>query len=416
MFAVTLPEHAMRQNLLAASLLTATAFFSGQAGAETLTTFYSFQGGADGSAPAANIAVDSAGNIYGANAGRHSRQGTVWELSPPAAGQTTWTETVLWQFDHRTGGLSPLGGIIRDRRGNLYGTAVSYGEGACGTLFELEKTGVTWVHNLVWTFGRTPSDACHPSAALVIDANGALYGNTFFGGANNDGAAFKLAPPAAGRRRWTESLLWSFGGSVDGSEPSTQMLFDAAGNLYGTSYTGGANDAGTVWQLTPPAAGQTAWSLQVLWTPTSAQCQNPTRGPLIMDATGALYGTCHGGGTHNMGVVFKLSPPTGGGTAWTESTIWSFNGGKDGSDPTSGVVFGHDGSLIGATDGGNGGVFELRPPAAGQTRWQDKQLWTFSGADGADPELPLVLRSHGVILGTALNGGLGNGTVWELTP
>jgi hypothetical protein len=136
----------------------------------------------------------------------------------------------------------------------------------------------------------------------------------------------------------------------------------------------------------------------------------------VFDATGALYGTCHSGGAHREGVVFKLTPPQGSATAWTEDTIYKFD--KDVGNPTSGVVFAPKGDLIGATSNGSGAIFRLSPPDAGHAKWKERVLWQFDGTDGADPELPVVLGlRHGVVFGTTMSGGRhrDKGTVWELS-
>ena len=404
----------MRQNLLAASLLTAASLSWGQAGAATLTRL------SDLSGSSGNIAVDPAGNIYGASwAGQNKYPGTVWELSPPAAGQTAWTETTLWTLASERSGLGPQGGIIRDQQGNLYGTALTgKGDSQCGTVFQLHKgAALKWAHRILWTFKGGTIDGCNPDAALVMDSSGALYGTTLGGGSSvYNGTVFKLSPPVAGSTQWTESLLWSFNGNSNGGSPATRMVFDAAGNLYGATYGGGAGQAGTVWELMPPAAGQTAWSFQLLWSFSQTECFGPTRGPLVMDQSGALYGTCGKGGSKFLGVVFKLAPPEAGGTAWTESTLWDFTG-KGGQWPTSGVSFVPGGALIGATrDAKYGTVFELLPPAAGQTEWRERVLFHFDGTDGADPQSPLLSLGDGAILGTTQGNRWGAGAVWELTP
>jgi uncharacterized repeat protein (TIGR03803 family) len=379
-------------------------------GKEQLTTLYTFQGGVtDGSEPAADIAMDGKGNIYGTTeAGGADDFGTAYELSPPTTAQTVWTETLLWSFSANDG--YPLGGLIRDKRGALYGIGDSLQEGKCGSVWELRNTMNGWKYETLWTFQGGASDGCDPSAALNFDASGTLYGNTFYGGASNDGTVFKLTPPASGSKAWSESVVWSFNGSGDGSVPSTQMTFDSAGNLYGTCYEGGANGTGTAWQLVPPPSGVTVWTRNLIWTFDSITGSNPTRGPMVFDAAGNLYGTAHFGGSANRGTAFELSPPSGGNMQWAVSVVFNFGSAKDGSDPTSGAAMTSKGKIIVPT--GSGVLTALSPPSAGDTGWR-----VFSLAQvGGDTEAPPLLGHKNTVFGTAYTGGTGHGTVWELSP
>jgi uncharacterized repeat protein (TIGR03803 family) len=212
---------------------------------------------------------------------------------PRSTDHRAWTFKVLWNSRNSKDGTNAFGGVIRDHRGNLFGTAKDGGSG-CGTVFEIHQRAETWKHETLWTFNGGANDGCNPSAALVMDSSGAVYGNTYDGGTNNDGTVFKLSPPDEHSGQWTESILWNFDGT-DGAEESTQMNFDAAGNLYGTSLTGGTG-YGTAWELMPPAQGKTTWTLQVIWTHDEAPCFIPTSGPMVMDKKGDLFGSCQSGG------------------------------------------------------------------------------------------------------------------------
>lgn len=385
-------------------------------GTDQLTTLYQFQGGTtDGSAPAANIAMDKAGNIYGTTLGSGAYGGgTVYEVSPPAAGQTAWTEAVLWSFsavDRMPGGL------VRDKRGNLYGVTYHGGPG-CGTVWELRTTASGWKYKTLWKFrGANALDGCRPLAALNFDASGALYGTTSIGGASNDGTVFKLTPAATGSEAWTESVIWAFSGT-DGTYPNAQVNFDAAGNLYGTSIQGGANDDGTAWQLVPPVAGGTNWTRNLIWTFGGTTGAYPTQGPMVFDAAGNLYGTTLDGGTGGVGAAFELSPPSGGGTQWTESVIFNFVRGRGGAYPSSGGAMTGRGALVVPVKLPTaGGITELISPSAGGTSWRAVPLVQFDGQNGSTPEATPLLGRKGAIFGTTELGGANDaGTVWELSP
>ena len=245
------------------------------------------------------------------------------------------------------------GGVIRDRSGNLFGTTGNGAKNNCGTVFELPRTSTGYGYKELWKFRGGSTDGGESSAALVRDSNGSLYGTTIFGGPQNRGMVFKLTPPAPGSSLWTESIIWSFS-ETDGAYPHAPMVFDAHGNLYGTATNGGTNNDGTAWELSPPAPGQTNWSLNVLFDFGSTVASgtdgfSPGFGALVFDAKGNLYGTCGQGETSQVvGTVFMLSPPTNGSTGWTETTLWSFMK-AGGNGPSTGVVFTNDGALVGAT-------------------------------------------------------------------
>ena len=196
--------------------------------------------------------LDATGNLYGTTVGGgfHSG-GTVFELSPREDGRWTWT--ALHRFGIGTDGKSPYGGLIFDNAGNLYGTTDGGGIHDEGTVFELSPSEAeAWSEKLLHSFDGT--DGVAPEAGLIFDAAGSLYGTTYFGGIHGTGTAFRLSPRESGG--WTETILHSFGGGTDGRYPATDLIFDAAGNLYGTTYLGGihpcgGDGCGTVFEITP---------------------------------------------------------------------------------------------------------------------------------------------------------------------
>jgi uncharacterized repeat protein (TIGR03803 family) len=352
-----------------------------------------------------------------------------------AASPSTWApskERVLHSFKGTDGGGLP-GGVIFDSAGNLYGTTqAGSGTHIDGTVFELipgAKGG--WTEKVLHTFHS--KDGWQPLTGLVLDTAGNLYGTTSLGGSageGGDGTVFELT--SGGNGRWTEKVLHSFSGT-DGIYPAAGLIFDTAGNLYGTTKLGGAGSAcqggcGVVFELSPGADDK--WTEKVLHSFKGTDGRLPAAG-LIFDQSGNLYGTTQLGGTatacqDGCGVVFELSPGVNG--KWTEKVLHSFKG-TDGSDPEAGLIFDGVGNLYGTTlDGGTygyGAVIEMMPQA--DRSWTVKVLHSFNndGKDGRYPQAVLIFDSAGNLYGTTAYGGTGTGcsgqfalcgTVFELTP
>ncbi len=200
---------------------------------------------------------------------RPSGCGTVFKLTPPAKGQTAWAETVLYSFKGGSDGLNPQAGLIADNTGALYGTTSAYP----GTVFKLTPPArgqTAWTETVLYNFCSLPncSDGAEPNfVSLIADKEGALYGTTGSGGIGNYGTVFKLTPPAKGQTVWTETVLYSFKGGSDGQNPEASLIADDQGALYSTTFFGGTGGSfprdpgsGTVFKLTPPAKGQTTWT------------------------------------------------------------------------------------------------------------------------------------------------------------
>ncbi len=372
---------------------------------------HSFGNGGDGSQPAAGLIFDGAGNLYGTTyGGLVPSEGTVFELTPTAGGG--WTEKVLHNFNNDgTDGNFPVAGLIIDGAGNLYGTTAFGGTNNLGTVFELTPAvGGGWTEKVLHSFGNG-WDGLEPQGSLLIDGAGNLYG-TCAGGTHHKGMVFELTPSAGGN--WTDNVLYEFTGT-DGAGPLANLIFDAAGNLYSTTAGGGTYNMGTVFELTPAAGG--GWTEQVLYSfGNSTDGVNPYAG-LIFDATGNLYGTTYLGGTYNQGTVFELSRSGGG---WAEQVLHNFNdNGLDGLGPESGLVF-HAGNIYGTTSSGGiygnpgGTAFELMPAAGGG--WTEQVLHSFgSGTDGTTAVGGLIFDSAGNLYGMTTYGGTYNfGTVFEI--
>jgi uncharacterized repeat protein (TIGR03803 family) len=354
------------------------------------------------------------------------------------------TESLLREFHGAGDGRYPEGSVIFDASGNLYSTtngggSASCGGGfACGVVFELSPvSGGAWqeaVLDSLFTQG-----GINPAAGLVFDGAGNLYGTTSSGGNLSGcsgagcGVVFELSPQSDGR--WRETLLHAFTGGRDGAVPLSSLIFDAAGNLYGTTSQGGVPGCGggpgcgTVFELSPDGTGH--WHETVLHAFTGGRDGAFPVSSLIFDAVGNLYGNAAAGGGSGTGcagsgcgVIFELSPTTSG--SWSGTVLHAFTGVSDGSDPQGNLVFDPAGNLYGATFfGGNGcgggagcgTIFELSPTSGGQ--WKGKELHTFSGtADGAYPSAGLVLDAAGDLYGTASRGGgvCACGVVFKLSP
>jgi uncharacterized repeat protein (TIGR03803 family) len=370
--------------------------------------------GTDGFETQAPVILDAAGNLYGTtpeggSGGCALGCGTVFELALGTNGK--WAETVLYSFEQGDGTF-PAAGLIVDAAGNLYGTAPTN----LGDVFQLVPgSNGKWTENVLHIFS-TNGDGATPLAALIFDAAGNLYGTTSQGGAyscgnyyGGCGTVFKLTPGG------TETLLHSFNyHGMGGYSPQVSLIFDTVGNLYGTTAYGGAHANGTVFQLVPGSNG--AWTEKVLL---SFQYPQYPEASLILDAAGKLYGTTTEGGVYGYGTVFQLARGTNG--QWTEKVLHSFNANvKDGWYPTANVIFDAAGNLYGTTaEGGaygGGTVFQLVPGANG--KWTEKVLHGFGkGEDGVEPFAGLVLDSARNLYGTTYYGGAyGYGAVFEITP
>ena len=363
------------------------------------TTLYNFSDYGDGGVPATSLVFDKSGNLYGTtsqggdpNALDGEFLGTVFKLSPAATPGTSWTETTLYAFTGLTDGGDPLGGVIFDRKGNLYGTASEGGDDTCGA---------------------APSPIGAPVGCGVV---------------------YELSPPAgAGNSPWTESILWTFEGenaaTPDGQTPSGNLVFDKKRQyLFGTTQSGGAVGFGMVYKLRPRTKKVGASELDIYdfqggnLTSGNGDGETPISG-VIVNKAGDLFGTAYGGGANNLGMVFELTPG-GYQNQWDESDIFDFTA-ANGGGPVGNVTF-HGQSLIGATAGSGkttgkyGTVYVLTPDSTGT--YAETVLYSFAGGTtGSFPTGKLVVRK-GAIYGTSLYGGqdatkaLGWGTVYRILP
>jgi uncharacterized repeat protein (TIGR03803 family) len=314
---------------------------NGKADERVLYTFDQFTANGFGQ-PTWGVTRDSAGNFYGTTfigqATVYFGYGVVYKVD------TSGHATVLHNFTDGADGGDPYGGVILDKKGNLYGTASEGGTSNNGVVFKIDTSGNLAV---LYTF-TGGADGGEPLGGLLRDAAGNLFGTTNVGGASNAGVVFKLDPSGQ------ETVLYSFTGGADGGYPLAGLVRDAAGNLYGTTNGGGASGAGVVFKL--DRSGHET----VLYTFTGgADGGYPGWVTPARDLAGNLYGTTTGGGPANAGVVFKVDP------SGQETVLHTFTGGADGGTPYAGVVLGPEGQLYGTTAFGGrtnvGVVFEIKP-------------------------------------------------------
>jgi uncharacterized repeat protein (TIGR03803 family) len=412
---------------------------------------YSFSGPPDASAAAGPLIPDNAGNLYGVtpDGGTNELGGTVFELS---FSNGTWQKTVLYRFDDG----QPVGALVFDDAGNLYGATMETGNlcnpsgcsGASdGTVYELTPTGSGWQRTVLHTFGGSP-DGEDPGAGLGMDKAGNLYGTTKYGGdskiecGGTCGTVFTLQRSGSG---WAYSVIHKFE-FADGASPQSELVVDPQGNLYGTTFTGGDQncpwiqrglgiiahgpECGTVFEMTLSGG---VWQEKTVYT-FHASYEGAGPSGLVLDAAGNLYGLTTFGGFDTAlcaqcGNFFQLTP---NGNGWTLSQLYEFLGGDDGLQPGD-LIRDQAGNIYGLTP--NGG-----PPNCGDSSsgyygcgtvvrlsqtgglGQTGQGWVATGSydfpGGAAGWLPSSLTlSGGHLYGTTWQGGSpGLGLIFEISP
>jgi uncharacterized repeat protein (TIGR03803 family) len=405
---------------------------------QTKETLFSFPGGAMGSEPFSGLVMDESGNFYGTTFGSETlpSSSVAFKLSRTSIG---WKETVLHLFTGQGDGINPAAGVTLDGKGNIFGTT-QYGGTAnctdgygssCGTVYEISPNGSGgWNEKVLYSFPST--GATNPIGGVILDPLGNLYGTASIGGISSCpasnvgcGSVYKLLPGSDG---WTFKTLHYFHwmqSRPDGALPQASLFEDAQHNLYGTTEAGGTAGVGSVFELSPTKAGAYTISLPGSFRATGDSGFQPSGG-LVRDKQGNFYGTTSFGGTVNStcqngcGTVFELSPGTSG---WRLQTLYSFQGGTDGMLPlNTTLALDPKGNLYGVTVyGGNndcscGVVFELSPLTGGG--WSEKVLYAFQGGtDGGFPTGSIVVDPGGNVYGTTPTGGVNSaGTVYKITP
>ena len=320
---------------------------------------------------------------------------------------------VIYNFTGGSDGGNPLAGFIQDSAGNMYGTTSSGGSAGNGVVFKVTQAGQETV---LYNFQGWPTDGANPYAGLLMDSAGNLYGTTNSGGIHDLGAIFKLS------KNGHETLLHSFAVTNDGYYPNSGLIMDGLGNLYGTTTAGGVYGGGAVFELTRSGEETVLYSFG-----NGTDGATPVAG-VTMDSKGNLYGTTSLGGTYSYGVVFQLvrtpletipyAPPS---YEWKENVLYNFTMQNDGGVPYAGVIFDHAGNLYGAaTEGGQGGtngggtVFKLSPSNG---VWNFTLLYDLSGWNISGTYQDLLLDASGNIWATThCDGDDQAGTVYELSP
>ena len=322
------------------------------------------------------------------------------------------TEKIIYSFSGGTDGSLPQGGLIFDANGNIYGTTESGGANSAGTAFELTPgSGGTWTKKVLYSFSFAGGDVALPTSNLVFDAKGNLYGIGPLGGAYGAGGIFELSPASNGV--WSEKIIYSFAGGSDTLPFQSGLVIDGAGNLYGyrggTVSSTGAITYGGIFEVEASSNG--TWTEKVLHTFSGGNDGSaPYGGRLALDSNGNLYGQAYNG-PRDFGLVFELVRLGNG--SWSEKNLHTFTGAADGSAGFGGALFVDlNGNVFGTS---SWSVFELVPGSNGT--WTEKLLHTFTGgSDGAYPESGLTFGASGKIYGMTTEGGAHHGTVFALSP
>ena len=406
--------------------------FTQPAQAQTYQVLYTFTGGADGAYPYAGLTMDRAGNLYGTTLSLGGGSGcggygcgTVFRLKHAGSG---WILNPLYSFQGGPNdGATPLARVVIGPDGSLYGTTSAGGIGncnyhggeGCGTVFNLKpppaacKTALCpWTETVLHRFGGGSDGANPQNGALLINPSGTIYGTTLNGGAYGYGVVFSLTPSQGG---WTYSVIYNFTGGLDGGSPYSGVIFDNAGNLYGTTCGGGGYNYGAVYELMPSGSG---WQQKVLWSFTGTRQDywaiEPIGG-LIFDGSGNLYGTTQGDANPDIhgGTVFELTQTKGG---WTIAHVLAgLSNGEVAGGPVDSLAMDSAGNLYGAEVGVDdsfaGGIFEVFSNLSGANWlyvWSQGGAWAYGGP---------ILDANGNLYGTNQGAGQYNrGVVWEITP
>jgi hypothetical protein len=360
-----------------------------------------------------------------------------------------WKEKVLYSFQGGSDGLTPAGGVVFDKAGNLYGVTNEGGTTCpapgCGTVFQLTpptQKGGPWTETILYDFNGNGGSI--PVGGAIIDGNGNLYGTTAYGGSGTCllfgdnvgcGVVYELSPPVQKGGQWTYTVLYNFQGGKDGLFPWGDLALDAVGNLYGATQFGGGKgttcnqyfdgNCGTVFRLNPPKQKGGKWTERILHSFAGGTDGATPNGGLVFDSKGTLYGSTFIGGYNcphhsgqGCGTVFELKPPVGKDGVWKEKLMHVFQNGSDGAQPSSGVILGANGSVYGAAQlGATGGgvVFKLKAVKGG--RWMEAIVYGFSGGYSYSPAVAVFDKS-GNLYGTT-NVGPGQslaGSVFRLRP
>jgi len=406
-----------RAAFAAAALLAGAAVAAGQT-----QVIYSFAGDEDGEYADTDLVTDTAGNLYGTTVqGGDTGSGTVFQLAHATTG---WIHTVLYSFTGGADGGEPYKGVTLGPHGNLFGTAGVGGlytgpciDTGCGVVYKLIRANGAWTQKVIHSFTGSDGDGFGPGAGVTLDSRGNVYGMTPTGGANGFGIVFELTPD--GKGNWAERVIHTFAGGTDGIGGSAgRLVLDAAGNVYGLCTTGGTHGAGVVFALAPTQSGE--WTETILYTFLDEPDSGFPYGALVGDGRGNLYGTTYYAGKYDLGTVYRLSRRNG---VWTQTWMYSFKGGPNGSSPISTLAGDAAGNLYGTTSEGGaascncGVIFKLTLSSGAPPVYS--VVYRFKGPpDGAFVYNGMVANAGGTALyGATVHGGSANeGAIYQFTP
>ncbi len=426
-------KHGIRAGLVAAALTMAPGISSAQgATLKTLYSFCSLSNCTDGSVPGSSLLMDASGNLYGTatSGGTDISFGAAYELVKSGK---SWKYKSIYSFCGCADGKDPMGGLIMDTAGDLYGTDRLGGGGNQGIAFELIPNAkhTKWKLKVLYNFCTVGfcTDGANPQAGLTYKgaASGALYDGTspLYGtapsGGTGGGVAYQLAPHG---KKWKETVLHNFCGTTrcaDGSEPAAPLVVDSHGNLFGTAVLNGVNGGGTVFELSLKSKKWTETVLHPFCTIfQNNRCQDgntPLNGALLMDGAGYLFGTTQTGGVNGAGTAFKLVPNGASSVLTTLYNFCSLANCTDGSAPQGDLTMDSSGNLYGVTNSGgasgHGAIYRLNGTLS--------VLYSFCAqtncTDGTNAQTGVIRDASGDLLGTTAKGGAQNeGTAFEFTP
>ena len=406
--------NALNQLNKAATLLFVLGLSLTTATATTTDVIFSFEED-EGEYADTDLETDSAGNIYGTTVlGGDFGSGTVFKLRHTPTG---WRQRVLYSFTSGADGGEPYKGVTLDREGNLYGTAVSGGsgscEGGCGVVYKLTNSGGTWTQTVIHAF-TGGEDGSGPGARVTLDRDGNVYGMTPTGGRYGFGTIYRIHQELDGD--WRFNVIHAFTGGADGATGSAGRMIFHRGALYGAATAGGTYGSGVVFKLTPTGRGK--WDFRTIYSFRGQPDGSFPYGALLFDNLGNIYGTTYYGGDNGIGTVYQLSPRNAI-TEWNESVLYSFQEGTDGNSPISNLVADTLGNLYGTTSEGglgSGAIFKLTPDGGGN--WTETVVHAFEGPpDGGFSYNGMVVDKFGNFYGATVHGGNDNdGSVYQFTP
>jgi uncharacterized repeat protein (TIGR03803 family) len=398
---------------LAGPMVVSILVISASAQIGTFKILHTFTGGSDGRYPNTSLAFDRAGNLYGMTSQGGSSSGcsgngcgNAFELSQRNG---HWRLMVLSEFSSFGGFVNPIGSVAVDTKGNVYWTDLQGGDPSCncGAVYQLTKNGGVWTQNLLHAF-LGGSDGQNPISGLIWDKAGNLYGSTEGG----PGTIFALTPNTDGS--WTYNVIHEFGSAGDGGDPYGALTIDASGNLYGTTTGGGIYGYGMVFKL---SASNGVWTEANLYNFTLDFGLYPQPEGVAVDSAGNLYGATIFGGEFGVGTIYQLTPTNVG--YWNRTLLHTFTGDNDGGFPSGSLTTNKAGAVYGTTGLGGphgfGTVFKLVPGKSGQ--WNEKVLHGFAGTDGSQPAFGVIMDQSGNLYGATNTGGAhGVGVAFEITP